>query len=176
MDLFNTKYFCFHFWQLEIQHMWHDKPLTFTMKLTTPSPMHASFRRILKLWPKLQSCKLSSGKPESNINSWAFLLEGDGCLRAFCLVGYCFRFFFNNKSRSVSLTEKGCDQQLHQNLLSKHWDRVNLLRVLTWLHRGPLFWADQINDYCIVWHCLPLYFWTAEHPFHTCKTEVSSVK
>lgn len=69
------------------------------------------------------------------------------------------------KTRLWPWQRKASNQQLHKIL--------HLLSELTWLHRDHLFWADQINDCCIAWHCPSLYFWTAEYLFHTCKREVN---
>lgn len=71
---------------------------------------------------------------------------------------------------------KASNKKQYQNLLSKHRDVVDSPAVLTRLHRDPLFWADQISDCCIVWHCLPPYFWTVEYLFHTYNREISRVK
>lgn len=80
-----------------------------------------------------------------------------------------------NRSSNLNLLAQK-SLKLYQNLFSMHEDAVNLPMVLTRLHRDPLFWADQISDCCIVWHCLPLCFWTVEYLFHTCKREISNVK
>lgn len=80
-----------------------------------------------------------------------------------------------NRSSNLNLLARK-SFKLYQNLFSTHEDAVNLPMVLTRLHRDPLFWADQISDCCIVWHCLPLCFWTVEYLFHTCKREISNVK
>lgn len=54
-----------------------------------------------------------------------------------------------NRSSNLNLLA-GKSFKLYQNLFSTHEDTVNLLMVLTRLHRDPLFWADQISDCCIV--------------------------